>query len=99
MHRHRQQSGRRIAGSIRHRNVDVVRKRVIFADALTRVSLLSGQSITVLNIPLTGLVILRGSRHLHGDAVHRQCCVVGKPLRCEIFAVDQAHGNVWCVRP
>ena len=99
MHRHRQQSGRRIAGSIRHHNVDVVRKRVIFADALTRVSLLSGQSITVLNIPLTGLVILRGSRHRHSDAVHRQCCVVGKPLRCEIFAVDQAHGNVWCVRP
>ena len=99
MHRHRQQSGRRIAGSIRHRNVDVVRKRVIFADALTRVSLLSGQVITVLNIPLTGLVILRGSRHRHSDAVHRQCCVVGKPLRCEIFAVDQAHGNVWCVRP
>ena len=98
MHRHRQQSGRRIAGSIRHRNADDVRKSVIFADALTRVSLLSGQSITVLNLPRT-VVLLLGSRHLHSDAVHRQCCVVGKPIHVEIFAVDQAHGNVWCVRP
>ena len=91
MHRHRQQSGRRIAGGIRHRNVDFVGKRVIFADALTRVSLLSGQAITVLNLPRA--VLLRGSRHLHDDAVHRQCFVGGKPILVERLAVDQAQGN------
>ena len=91
MHRHRQRTGRRIAGGIRHRNVDFVGKRVIFADALTRVSLLSGQAITVLNLPRA--VLLRGSRHLHDDAVHRQCFVGGKPILVERLAVDQAQGN------
>ena len=98
MHRHRQRAGRCIAGSIRHRNADDARKRVIFADALTRVSLLSGQAITVLNLP-RAVVLLRGARHRYLDAVHRQCFVGGKPILVERIAVDQAHGNVWCVRP
>ena len=92
MHRHRQRAGRRIAGSIRHRNIDAVRKRVIFADALTRMSLLSSQTIFVLNLP-RAVVLLRGARHLHDDAVHRQCFVGGKPILVERLAVDQAQGN------
>ena len=55
VHRHRQRAGSRITGSIRHLNVDFVRKSVLFADGtstlVTRVSLLPGQMIFVFNLP------------------------------------------------
>lgn len=97
MHRHHQRAGSHIAGGIRHRNVDAVRKRVFFADGTSTprilVSLLPGQLICVFNLPRTAGRLLRGVRHRYLDAVHRQCFVLGKPLRCKIFAVDQAQGN------
>ena len=107
MHRHRQRAGRRIAGSIRYRNADGTVKAIVCSgiSSSTRcplirsMRLIAGEFIGVVNSPLTGLVILRGARHLHLDAVHRQCCVVGKPIRFEIFAVDQAHSNGWCILP
>ena len=47
MHRHRQQAGRRIAGSIRHRNVDCTGKSVLCADVT---------STTHVRLPLIQLV-------------------------------------------
>ena len=97
MHRHRQRAGRRIAGGIRHRNIDAVRKSVLCADGTNTphiiVSLLPGQLICVFNLPRTAGLSLRGARYLYLDAVHRQCFVDGKPILVERIAVDQAQGN------
>ena len=97
MHRHHQRAGSHIAGGIRHRNIDAVRKSVICADGTSTphiiVSLLLGQLICVFNLPRTAGRLLRGSRHRYLDAVHRQCCVGGKPCLVERIAVDQAQGN------
>ena len=97
MHFHHQRAGSHIAGGIRHRNIDAVRKSVICADGTSTphiiVSLLLGQLICVFNLPRTAGRLLRGSRHRYLDAVHRQCCVGGKPCLVERIAVDQAQGN------
>ena len=97
MHRHHQRAGSHIAGGIRHRNIDAVRKSVICADGTSTppilVSLLPGQLICVFNLPRTAGLSLRGALYLYLDAVHCQCCVGGKPFRVELFAVDQAQGN------
>ena len=101
MHRHHQRAGSHIAGGIRHRNIDAVRKSVICADGTSTphiiVSLLPGQLICVFNLPRTAGLSLRGALYLYLDAVHRQCFVGGKPILVERLAVDQAQGNGWCV--
>ena len=97
MHRHHQRAGSHIAGGIRHRNIDAVKKSVICADGtstpLILVSLLPGQLICVFNLPRTAGLSLRGVRHRYLDAVHCQCFVDGKPTLFELIAVDQAQGN------